>query len=138
MAKDVATDATITDDDATIDYSGLLGSQDGDLTTLGTNYDLAVFDGSLSGTDLPASASLTNPLAICALTLKDGSEAITSSVTSLNVSDGTNTYHVTPSGLSTIYVAMKPVASSNIAFTAAADFYAPFEWTSPMYNQLFH
>lgn len=119
MAKDVATDASITDDDATIDYTGLFGSQKGNLTTLGTNYDLAVFDGSLSGTDLPASASLTNPLTVCALTLKDGGSDITSSVTSLNVSDGTNTYHVTPSSQSPIYVAMKPVASQKIAFTAA-------------------
>lgn len=117
MAKAVAADATITDDDATIDYTGLLGSQDGTLATL-ANYDLAVFDGSLSGTALPASATLTNPLAICKFTLTDGSSPITSSVTSLNVSDGTNTYAVRPSGLSEIYVVMKP-ASGNIAFTAA-------------------
>ena len=130
MAKDVATDASITDDDATIDYTGLFGSQNGNLTTLGTNYDLAVFDGSLSGTDLPASASLLNPLAVCALTLKDGGSDITSSVTSLNVSDGTNTYHVTPSGLSEIYVAMKPVASQKIAFTAATSSKTYFKTTA--------
>ena len=130
MAKDVAADATITSDDATIDYTGLFGSQNGNLTTLGTNYDLAVFDGSLSGTDLPASASLLNPLAVCALTLKDGGSDITSSVTSLNVSDGTNTYHVTPSSQSTIYVAMKPVASSKIAFTAATGSKTYFKTTA--------
>ncbi len=130
MAKTPATTATITDDAATIDYSGLLSSQDGTLATLGTNYDLAVFDGSLSGTDLPASASLTNPLAICKFTLTDGSSAITSNVTSLNVSDGTNTYHVTPSGLSEIYVAMKPVASHNIAFTAATGSKTYFKTTA--------
>ena len=130
MAKDVAADATITSDDATIDYTGLFGSQNGNLTTLGTNYDLAVFDGSLSGTDLPASASLLNPLAVCALTLKDGGSDITSSVTSLNVSDGTNTYHVTPSGLSEIYVAMKPVASQKIAFTAATSSKTYFKTTA--------
>ena len=119
MAKTtIATDATITDDDATIDYTGLLGSQNGDLTTLGTNYDLAVYDGSLSGTDLPASASLENPLAVCEFTFSNSGD-ITSSITSLTVSDGTNTYAVAPSGLSKIYVAMKPVSSSNIAFTAA-------------------
>ena len=119
MAKTPATDATITDDAATIDYSGLLSSQDGTLATLGTNYDLAVFDGSLSGTDLPASATLTNPLAICKFTFKDtGSNDITS-VTRLTVSNGTNAYAVSTSGLDEIYVAMKPVASGNIAFTAA-------------------
>ena len=130
MAKDVATDATITSDDATIDYTGLLSNQNGNLTTLGTNYDLAVFDGSLSGTALPASASLENPLAICALTLKDGGSDITSSVNSLNVSDGTNTYHVTPSAQSTIYVAMKPVASQKIAFTAATGSKTYFKTTA--------
>ena len=119
MAKDVATDATITDDAATIDYSGIFGSQDGTLETLGTNYDLAVFDGSLSGTDLPASATLANPLAICKFTFKDtGSNDITS-ITRLTVSDGTNAYGISTSGLDEIYVAMKPVASGNIAFTAA-------------------
>ena len=118
MAKTPATTATITDDAATIDYSGIFSSQKGDLTSLGTNYDLAVFDGSLSGTDLPASATLTNPLAICKFTLKkDGSSAITSIVNSLTISDGTNVYAVAPSGLDAIYVAMKP-ASGKIAFTA--------------------
>lgn len=129
MAKDVVEDATITDDDATIDYSGILGSQDGTLATL-ANYDLAVKDAALSDTDLPASVTLTNPLAICKFTLTDGSSAITSNVTSLNVSDGTNTYHVTPSGLSEIYVAMKPVASHNIAFTAATGSKTYFKTTA--------
>ena len=135
MAKDL--DATplaypeaATIDDATIDYTGLLGSQNGNLTNLGTNYDLAVFDGSLSGTDLPASASMLNPLAICALTLKDGGNDITNSVNSLNVSDGTNTYHVTPSSQSPIYVAMKPVASQKIAFTAATGSKTYFKTTA--------
>jgi hypothetical protein len=118
MAKDVATDATITSDDATIDYTGLLNSQNGDLTTLGTNYDLAVYDGSLNGTDLPSSSTLTNPLAICGFTLTDGGSDITNTVNSLTVSDGTNSYAITPSALSTIYVAMKPT-SGNIAFAAS-------------------
>lgn len=119
MAKDVATDATITDDAATIDYSGLFSSQDGTLETLGTNYDLAVFDGSLSGTDLPASATLANPLAICKFSFKDTGSSDISGITRLTISDRTNTYGISTSGLSEIYVAMKPVASGNIAFTAA-------------------
>lgn len=121
MAKDVATDAMITSDDATIDYTGLLSNQNGNLTDLGTNYDLAVFDGSLSGTDLPASASMLNPLAICAFTLADSGNSnadITNTVNGLTISDGTNTYTVTPSSQSPIYVAMKPVSGSNIYFTA--------------------
>ncbi len=129
MAKDVAEDATITNDAATIDYTGLLNSQDGDLTTLGTNYDLAIKDGNLSGTDLPASVTLTNPLAICKFTLTDGTNPITSSVNSLTISDGTNTYAVTPSALSTIYVAMKP-ATGKIAFTAATGSKTYFKTTA--------
>jgi len=118
MAKDVAEGATITDDDATIDYSGIFGSQNGTLATL-ANYDLAVKDATLSGTDQPASVTLKNPLAICKFTFKDtGSNDITS-ITRLTVSDGTNAYGISTSGLSEIYVAMKPVASGNIAFTAA-------------------
>ena len=109
--------AAATIDDVTIDYSGILGSQKGTLETL-ANYDLAVKDATLSGTDLPASATLTNPLAICKFTLTDGTSPITSSVNKLTICDCTNTYVVTPSSLSEIYVAMKPVSSGNIAFAA--------------------
>lgn len=119
MAKALpgSTTAYTADDDATIDYSGIFGSQDGTLTKL-ADYDLAVKDATLSGTDQPATVTLANPLAICKFTLKkDGSSAITSFVNSLTISDGTNAYAVTPSGLDAIYVAMKP-ASGNIAFTA--------------------
>ncbi len=120
MAKDVAEDATITDDDATIDYSGIFGSQDGTLATL-VDYDLAVKDATLSGTDQPVSVTLTNPLAICKFAFVTGEppvmSVITDDVTSLTICDGTNAYAVTPSSLDAIYVAMKP-ASGNIAFTA--------------------
>ena len=109
--------AAATIDDVTIDYSGILGSQKGTLETL-ANYDLAVKDATLSGTDLPASATLTNPLAICKFTLTDGTSPITSSVNKLTICDCTNTYVVTPSSLSEIYVAMKPVSNGNIAFAA--------------------
>lgn len=109
--------AAATIDDVTIDYSGIFGSQDGTLTTL-ADYDLAVKDATLSGTDQPATVTLTNPLAICKFTLTDGSNNITG-ITRLTVSDGTNAYGISTSGLSEIYVAMKPVASGNIAFTAA-------------------
>ncbi len=106
-------------EDLTIDYSGILGSQDGTLETIGTKYDLAVYDGSLVVTELPEGAPMGNPLAICKFSLTDGTSPITSSVNKLTVSDGTNTYAVTPSSsLTAIYVAMKPVADKKIAFTA--------------------
>ena len=120
MAKALpgSTTAYTADDDVTIDYSGIFGSQDGTLTTL-ANYDLAVKDATLSGTDQPATVTLTNPLAICKFTFKDTDSNDITSVTRLTVSDGTNAYGISTSGLSEIYVAMKPVASGNIAFTAA-------------------
>jgi len=112
--------AAATIDNVTIDYSGIFGSQDGTLETL-ADYDLAVKDATLSGTDQPATVTLTNPLAICKFAFVTGEPPvmtdITSYVNSLTISDGTNTYVVTPSGLDAIYVAMKP-ASGNIAFTA--------------------
>ena len=120
MAKEVAEDATITDDDATIDYSGIFGSQDGTLTKL-ADYDLAVKDAALSGTDLPVSVTLANPLAICKFAFVTGEPPvmtdITDDVTSLTICDCTNTYVVTPSSLSDIDVAMNPV-SGNISFAA--------------------
>ena len=109
------TKATFT---VTIDYSGIFGSQDGTLTTL-ANYDLAVKDATLSGTDQPATVTLTNPLAICKFTFKDTASSDIPGITRLTVSDGTNAYGISTSGLDEIYVAMKPVASDNIAFTAA-------------------
>ena len=112
--------AAATIDDVTIDYSGIFGSQNGTLETL-ADYDLAVKDATLSGTDQPASVTLANPLAICKFAFVTGEPPvmtdITDDVTSLTISDGTNAYAVTPSGLDAIYVAMKPT-SGKIAFTA--------------------
>ena len=119
MAKALpgSTTAYTADDDVTIDYSGIFGSQDGTLTKL-ADYDLAVKDAALSGTDLPVSVTLANPLAICKFTFKDTGSSDITSITRLTISDGNNAYAVAPSSLSAIYVAMKP-ASGNIAFTAA-------------------
>ena len=110
--------AAATIDDVTIDYSGIFGSQNGTLTTL-ANYDLAVKDATLSGTEQPATVTLTNPLAICKFTFEDTGSSDITGVTRLTVSNGINAYAVSTSGLDEIYVAMKPVASGNIAFTAA-------------------
>ena len=121
MAKALPSSPTAytADDAVTIDYSGIFGSQDGTLATL-ANYDLAVKDATLSGTDQPASVTLANPLAICKFAFVTGEppvmSVITDYVTSLTICDCTNTYVVTPSS-SEIYVAMKPV-SGNISFAA--------------------
>lgn len=118
MATGDLTNVTTTDADATIDYSGLFDSQNGDLETLGHNYDLAIYDGALSGTSFPASVTLTNPLAICEFTLKDleSANANITNATTLTIKDGTNTYTISSTNsLSTpIYVAMKPVAATSM------------------------
>jgi hypothetical protein len=119
MAKaSIATDATI-DEANTVDYTNL-DAQDGTLATLSSNLDLATYTGAWDGTSLPSDVDLDNPLAILELTLKDydGANNITSTITGMTLSDGTNSYTITPSSLSTIYVAIKPTTSASIEVTA--------------------
>ena len=112
------------DDAHTIDFTNL-SAQDGTLATLAGSYDLAVFDGTLNGLELPASALLSNQLAIGEFTVKNWSgTVITTDLTSFAVTDGTYTYTITPASLATnltgpVYVAMLPVADSQeLTFTA--------------------
>lgn len=108
----------------TIDYTNL-ELQTGDLDYLGSTVDLATFDGNFSGTSLPASATLTNRLAILALTLKnsDGTSIITSGLADVIISgSGTNVYNVSPKAASTfgqdvIFVAIEP-EEINLRITA--------------------
>ena len=121
LAATVATDAAV-NADANVKY-GALATQDGTLTNLASKLDLAIFDGSLtSEAALPASASMTNQLAILAITLKNNAATpseITSSITSLTIGDGTNTYTVSRSAAAgPIYVAIRPTTSANIDITA--------------------
>lgn len=110
------------DDEHTIDFTKL-DAQDGTLATLGSSLDLCVFDGNFSGTSLPASASLTNRLAVLAITLTDNAATpaeITSSITDLVVVEGTNHYAVTRSAVAgPIYVAIKPTSSAVIEVAAS-------------------
>jgi hypothetical protein len=112
------------DDAHTIDFTNL-SAQDGTLATLAGSYDLAVFDGTLNGLELPASALLSNQLAIGEFTIKNwGGTAITTDLTAFSVTDGTNTYDIAPASPATnltgpIYVAMLPVADTQeLTFTA--------------------
>ena len=120
LAATVATNAAV-DADANVRYDAL-NAQDGTLSTLASTLDLAIFDGSLtSGAALPASATMTNRLAILACTLKnaDGSNEITNTITGMTIGDGTNTYTVTRSAAAgPIYVAIRPTASAAIKITA--------------------
>ena len=104
-----------------VDYSKL-NEQDGTLATISSSYDLATCTGTLTETkELPASASLENQLAIIAYTLKDadGTNDLTSTITGMTVSDGTNTYTVTRSAAAgPIYVAIQPTSGADITYTA--------------------
>ena len=103
-----------------VDYSKLYSQSGGTLTDLGSNYDLATFTNAWDGDNLPT-AMLTNELAILAVTLKDNAtnSDITSTITGLTISDGTNTYAVTrPATAGPIYVAILPTSSATINVTA--------------------
>ena len=115
----MSTSASI-DDAGTINLEALQSGQQGYEGEL-SDYDLAVFDGTLTGYALPASVTLANKLAICAFTIKnaDGTQDITTTITNLTISDGTYTYSISRSNLiSPIYVAMMPVDDTNIEMTA--------------------
>ncbi len=110
--------AAMANSDGSINYAAL-NSQNGTLATLASNLDLATYSGAWNAGSLPT-GTLTNQLAILALTLKDagGSNDITSSITRMTLKAGDNTYTVSPSSLSTIYVAIQPTASAQIWVTA--------------------
>lgn len=116
------TDYTFDLNDAnTIDFTKL-NMQEGTREKLGQKYDLCVFDGNFSGTSLPASATLTNRLAVLAITLTDNAATpadITSSITDLVVVEGANHYAVTrEAAAGPIYVAIKPTSSAVIEVAA--------------------
>ena len=112
--------AAMANTDGSVNYDAL-ETQDGTLATLGSSLDLATYTGAWSGASLPSNVDLENQLAILELTLKDsdGSSEITSTITGMTVSDGTNTYTVTRSAAAgPIYVAIQPTSSANIEVTA--------------------
>ncbi len=110
--------------DGSINYDALYSSQDGTLDSLTTTFDLATFNTVLTG-DLEYSDNyftLKNQLAILAITLKDkdGSHDITSSITSLLISDGTYKYYVNRTAAAgPIYVAVRPMNSATVSIVAS-------------------
>lgn len=111
-----------------VDYTKL-NTQNGTLASLAANLDLAVFEGTLTAEKaLPASASLTNKLAILALKIKnsDGSSDLTSGITGMTLSGGSNSYSIT--GKDTdgrIYAAIQATSGANIlcfATTASGNY----------------
>lgn len=111
--------ASMLDANGSIDNSFFL-SQNGTLDDVAMR-DLTRCDDHLAGTNLPASMTLENQLAVVGFTLKDadGTNDITSNITNMTISDGTNDYTI--SGHDTdghIYVAMMPTSSATINITA--------------------
>ena len=101
-----------------VDYTKL-NTQNGTLASLASNLDLATFEGTLTGTELPASATLENKLAILALKIKKSADEsdITSTITGMTLSDGTNSYSIT--GIDDtddhIYAAIQATSGANIS-----------------------
>ena len=109
-----------------VDYTKL-NSQDGTLASLASNLDLAVFDGTLTAaSELPASASLENKLAILALKIKNSADEsdITSTITGMTLSDGTNSYSITgKDGDGHIYAAIQPTTAFSCFATTSTGNY---------------
>ena len=114
--------AAMAGDDGNADFSKL-SSQYGTLSSLGSSLDLTEATGSMAGYDLPENVTMNNSCAIIAFTPKnaDGTEDISSDITQFTVSDGTNTYTVNrPAEGGTIFVAMQPISSRDLTYTATA------------------
>jgi hypothetical protein len=109
--------------DIVVDY-GALANQDGTLTSIASHLDLASFTGSLTASaSLPAPITLSNQFAITAFTIEnENGEDITSTITCLNVSDGTNSYSVNRTAAEgPIYMAMQPVSGDKTLYLCADD-----------------
>lgn len=106
--------------DGTVNYDTLY-EQDGTLESISSTFDLSLYEGTLSGTDLPANPLLTNQLAICKFSLKSlpNYDALTG-ITGFYISDGTHFYMVTPASATDqpLWVAMKPVNNQSITLRA--------------------
>ena len=112
--------ATMAAADGSVNYAAL-AAQDGSLASLAAGLDLCTYSGTLtSSASLPLMVTLDNRLAIIEFIVKDeSSDDITSTVVSLTVFDGANTYFVSrPAGPGPIYVAMRPVDNANLTFGA--------------------
>ncbi len=107
-----------------------ISTQNGTLTSLSSLYDYAWGEGSFDGSELP-NVTLTNQFAIGKITMKNyAGNSDLSDVTGVTITDGTNTYTITPTSPLVswpIYVAMKPVSSDKtltLTATGSATNYA--------------
>ena len=97
--------------DGTVNYDALENDQDGTWATLSSNFDFCTKTAAWDEESLP-NCTLENQFAICAFDLKSGENKINEDITSMTISDGTNSYVVnrTPSS-DKIYVVIRPTNS---------------------------
>jgi len=102
-----------------VDYTKL-NTQNGTLASLASNLDLATFEGTLTAaSELPASATLENKLAILALTIKNSGGTELTGITGMNIIAGTNSYTITGKDADGhIYAAIQPTSGANISYFA--------------------
>lgn len=94
----------------------------GTLEDVSANYDIIFGSGEIvvngSEATLPTSVEMEHKTCVWRLSFTDGSTDITPAITQLVVSDSGTDYVVSPSGQSTIYVSMYPMANAEVTITA--------------------
>ncbi len=115
--------ANMAKNDGDINNDALYSGQDGTLSKIASSFDLCTKVVSWSGSSLPEGQTLVNQLTVAQFTFRDGaidgdSGNITSSLTGLTVTNGSDEYSVTLSSNSTVWVAMKPITTGDIEFEA--------------------
>lgn len=100
--------AAMANNDGSVNYDKLK-KQDGTLASLAANLDVALYEGSLFGEELPADVILTNLLCIGVFSIMNDDNDITGNIRMMTVFDGTNLYIVNREpAAGPIYVAMQP------------------------------
>lgn len=109
------------DAEGSLDFSWL-DEQNGTIEGLSSNEDICYSTDSWYGEKLP-SLDLTNYLTIGKFTIKNsGGTDITSTITGMTVSDGTDTYNITRSAAAgPIWVAMRPISAGSTVTVTATD-----------------
>ena len=115
--------ANMAKNDGTINYDALYSDQNGTLSKIASDFDLCTKVVSWSGSSLPEGQTLVNQLTVAQFTLRDSAidgnpGNITSSLTGLTITNGSDEYDVTLSSNSTVWVAMKPITTGDIVFSA--------------------
>lgn len=117
--------ASITTANGGLDYS-VLNTQDGTLATLASSLDCCMAYSGWNGKDDLPGLTLTNRFTIGKFIIKNPSgTAINDDLTSVTISDGSNTYTITPTGSTftsdPIWVAMQPVYEGSTVTVTATD-----------------